>query len=179
MPKRKGFLYEWMCDKEHIREAIVFGAKDKHDRRDVRRVLADVDGYTDRVYDLLQTQTFAPAQPKKRKIFDNSSRKWREIEYVPFFPDGIVHTLIFSLQGVFVTRILRLGNGIVYDKYLGDILRKRHLRRIIRLDTYIINRATSGQQTRYAYKKNASHLHLFKRGRFTPPHYVKSLTALK
>lgn len=44
MPKRKGFLYEWMCDKEHIREAIVFGAKDKHDRRDVRRVLADVDG---------------------------------------------------------------------------------------------------------------------------------------
>lgn len=45
MPKRKGFLYEWMCDKEHIREAIVFGAKDKHDRRDVRRVLADVDGY--------------------------------------------------------------------------------------------------------------------------------------
>ena len=80
MPKRKGFLYEWMCDKEHIREAIVFGAKDKHDRRDVRRVLADVDGYTDRVYDLLQTQTFAPAQPKKRKIFDNSSRKWREIE---------------------------------------------------------------------------------------------------
>ena len=94
MPKRKGFLYEWMCDKEHIREAIVFGAKDKHDRRDVRRVLADVDGFTDRVYDLLQTQTFAPAQPKKRKIFDNSSRKWREIEYVPFFPDGIVHTLM-------------------------------------------------------------------------------------
>ena len=94
MPKRKGFLYEWMCDKEHIREAIVFGAKDKHDRRDVRRVLADVDGYTDRVYDLLQTQTFAPVQPKKRKIFDNSSRKWREIEYVPFFPDGIVHTLM-------------------------------------------------------------------------------------
>ena len=38
MPKRKGFLYEWMCDKEHIREAIVFGAKDKHDRRDVRPV---------------------------------------------------------------------------------------------------------------------------------------------
>ena len=94
MPKRKGFLYEWMCDKEHIREAIVFGAKDKHDRRDVRRVLADVDGFTDRVYDLLKTQTFAPAQPKKRKIFDNSSRKWREIEYVPFFPDGIVHTLM-------------------------------------------------------------------------------------
>ena len=47
MPKRKGFLYEWMCDKEHIREAIVFGAKDKHDRRDVRRVLADVDGFSD------------------------------------------------------------------------------------------------------------------------------------
>ncbi len=36
----------------------------------------------------------SPSQPKKRKIFDNSSRKWREIEYVPFFPDGIVHTLM-------------------------------------------------------------------------------------
>ena len=87
-------IYALMCDKEHIREAIVFGSKDKHDRRDVRRVLADVDGYTDRVYDLLQTQTFVPAQPKKRSIYDNSSRKWREIEYVPFFPDGIIHTLM-------------------------------------------------------------------------------------
>ena len=80
MPKRKGFLYEWMCDKEHIFAAILVGAKDKHDRYDVRRVLADVDGYADRVYDLLQTQTFVPAQPKKRKIYDRSGRKWREIE---------------------------------------------------------------------------------------------------
>ena len=64
MPKRKGFLYEWMCDKEHIHAAIVFGAKGKHNRNDVKRVLADVDGCTDRVYDLLQTQTFAPSQPR-------------------------------------------------------------------------------------------------------------------
>ena len=88
---------------------------------------------------------------------------------------------VFNFTGEELTAELNkeLSSNAVYDKYLGDILRKRHLRRIIRLDTYIINRATSGQQTRYAYKKNASHLHLFKRGRFTPPHYVKSLTALK
>ena len=72
MPKRKGFLYEWMCDKAHIHEAIVFGAKDKRDRRDVRRVLADVDGYTDRVYDLLQTQTFVPAATGRRQTAKSS-----------------------------------------------------------------------------------------------------------
>ncbi len=56
-----------------------------------------------------------PAQPKKRKIFDNSSRKWREIEYVPFFPDGIVHTLmVLAAAPVFLRDellVLRISTG--------------------------------------------------------------------
>ena len=94
MPKRKGFLYEWMCDKEHIRAAIAFGSKGKRKRHDVKQVLSDVDGYTERVYELLTTQSFEPAQPKMRRLYDVSSQKWRTIEYVPFFPDGIIHTLM-------------------------------------------------------------------------------------
>ena len=84
-----------MTDLSRLRAQIeAFVPYNEQEEADRRQMLADVDGFTDRVYDLLQTQTFAPAQPKKRKIFDNSSRKWREIEYVPFFPDGIVHTLM-------------------------------------------------------------------------------------
>lgn len=94
MPKRKGFLYEWMCDKERIRAAIIFGSAKKKHRRDVQKVLADIDGYTDKVLRLLTSQSYVPCEPKRRTIYDPSSRKMRTIEYVPFYPDGIIQTLM-------------------------------------------------------------------------------------
>lgn len=93
MPKRKGFLYEWMCDKDRIRAAIAFGAKGKQDRYDVKEVLDDLDHYVDKVYDLLVAQTFIPCTPRKKQVYDTCGKKWRTIEYVKFFPDGIIHTL--------------------------------------------------------------------------------------
>ena len=94
MPKRVGFLYEWMCDEQHIREAIAFGAKGKHDRHDVKEVLDDLDIYVGKVKNLLETQTFVPAKPRVKQHYDTCGKKWRTIEYVKFFPDGIIHTLM-------------------------------------------------------------------------------------
>lgn len=94
MPKRVGFLYEWMCDKEHIRDAIMFGAKGKRRRYDVKEVLDDIDAHIDKVHDILVAQSFVPATPRKKQTYDTCGRKWRTIEYVKFFPDGIIHTLM-------------------------------------------------------------------------------------
>lgn len=94
MPKKVGFLYEWMCDKERIRQAIRWGAKRKRKRADVERVLDNIDLYVDKTYDLLVSESFVPQKPRTKKVFDPCGQKWREVEYVKFFPDGIIHTLI-------------------------------------------------------------------------------------
>lgn len=94
MPKRVGYLYDWMCERENIIAAIHFGAKGKKSRRDVMEVMDDVEGYAEKVRQILLDGEFLPQTPRRKNIYDQSSRKWRVVEYVRFFPDGIVHTLI-------------------------------------------------------------------------------------
>lgn len=94
MPKRVGFLYQTMCDREFIRRGIIKGSKGKRKRWDVKMVLADVDGYTEKMYDLLVSRSYVPTQPKQKRIYDPSSQKHRIISVVPYFPDGIMHQLL-------------------------------------------------------------------------------------
>lgn len=96
MPKRVGFLYQKMCDKSIIRRAIIKGSKGKRKRWDVREVLSDVDGYTDKVYDLLINRSYIPTKPKQKRIYDPCSQKYRIISVVPYFPDGIMHQLMVT-----------------------------------------------------------------------------------
>ena len=108
MPKKVGHLYEKMCDKELIRFAIKEGSKGKRKRWDVKAGLADVDGYVDKVYDLLIRHAYIPTRPKKKTIFDKSSQKKREISIVPFYPDGIMHQLcVMVMQSVLMRGMYR------------------------------------------------------------------------
>ena len=68
MPKRVGFLYEWMCNKERILKAIHIGAIGKRSRCDVAKVLAKEAEYVDKVYDLLVNQQFTPQTPSKKRM---------------------------------------------------------------------------------------------------------------
>lgn len=44
MPKRVGYLYDKMVDRDFIRSVIQEAAKGRRNRRDIARVLADLDG---------------------------------------------------------------------------------------------------------------------------------------
>ena len=94
VPKRVGYLYEAMLNKSLIRVAIQSGAKGKHDRWDVKPVMADVDGYVDKIYDMIAADAYVPTKPDEKVIFDQCGQKNRTIQVVPFFPDGIMHQLI-------------------------------------------------------------------------------------
>lgn len=96
MPKKVGFLYDKMLDRAFIRGVILDAAKGRKKRHDIAKVLADLDGYVDRAYELLATDSFVPSVPKERDIYDESSQKWRKIKMVPFWPDGVVHWLLVS-----------------------------------------------------------------------------------
>ncbi|MBP3851384.1 MAG: hypothetical protein J6D36_02460 [Erysipelotrichaceae bacterium] len=91
--KRTGFLYEKMLDKELIKSVIIDGSKGKRKRHDVKKVMADVEGYTEKIYQILEKR-FIPSKPKHVQIHDASSGKIRIIGVVPYFPDGIMHRLI-------------------------------------------------------------------------------------
>ena len=93
IPKRVGFLYQKMLDRAFIIETIRLAAKGKKKRRSVRRVLANIDAYAEKLLVMLRTDSFKPTKPRVKRVFDVSSRKWRDIKVVPFYPDGCVHWL--------------------------------------------------------------------------------------
>lgn len=133
MPKRAGFLYEWMCNKERILQAIHVGAIGKRSRCDVAKVLAKEDEYADQVYDLLVNQQFTPQMPRKKCVYDMSSQKWREVEYVRFFPDGIIHTLmVMAMQPIVMRGMYAWCCASVPGR--GGAHAQKYVKRIVRND---------------------------------------------
>lgn len=108
MPKKVGFLYERMCDRNAIRKAIMEGTKGKRKRKDVQAVLSDADGCVEKAYQLLVTQSYEPTAPKSKVIFDKSSQKRRVISIVPFYPDGLMHQLcVMAMEDVLMRGMYR------------------------------------------------------------------------
>ena len=133
MPKRVGYLYQWMCSKDRIRKAIRIGSVRKHKRSDVAKVLANEDKYVDKVYDLLVNHSFVPHEPRRAKRYDPCGRKWRDIEYVGFYPDGIIHTLmVMAMEPVIMRGMYRWSCASVPGR--GNSAARKYAQRAIRND---------------------------------------------
>lgn len=96
MPKRVGYLYDKMVDRDFIRSVIQEAAKGRRNRRDIAHVLVDLDGYVEKTYELVATESFVPSAPKVREIYDESSEKFRKIKMVPFWPDGVIQWMLVT-----------------------------------------------------------------------------------
>ena len=108
MPKRIGHLYEKMFDRDLIQRAIAEGTKGKRGRWDVEKVLTDVDGYVEKMHDMLIAESYVPTKPKSKVIFDKSSQKQRIIRIVPFYPDGLMHQLcVMAMKDVLMRGMYR------------------------------------------------------------------------
>ena len=128
MPKKVGFLYEKMCDRELILEIIRTGTRGKRKRWDVKKVVADPEGYADKLLKMLEDGTFTPTPPKLKTIIDASSGKERTIHIVPYFPDGLIHQLCVEvMQPILMRGMYRWscasipGRG---NKCAGDSVRR-------------------------------------------------------
>lgn len=98
MPKRVGYLYDKMVDRDFIRAVIQEAAKGRRSRKDIAPVLADLDGYVEKTYELVATESFVPSEPKIREIYDESSEKHRKIKMVPFWPDGVIQWMLVTVM---------------------------------------------------------------------------------
>lgn len=133
MPKRVGFLYDKMLDKDFIRNTIVDAARHKHRRRDVRRVLKYLDIYVDKTYDMLLNGTFRPSKPREREIYDESSQKKRIIKVVPFWPDNCIHWLIVNvMKDVLMRGMHHWGCASIPKR--GSKRVRQYIKRILRCD---------------------------------------------
>lgn len=104
MPKRVGFLYDKLLDKEFIKKCILKGAQKKSKRWDVAMVKADLDLYIDKMYNMVKDHNYTPTQPKEKTIHDKSSDKIREIGVQPFYPDGIMQQMIVAAMQAVLMR---------------------------------------------------------------------------
>lgn len=92
-----------MLNKETIRFCIIKGSIGKRNRHDVQEVINDIDGYVDKIYEIIKTWSYIPTVPKKIHIFDKSCGKERDIKVVPYYPDGIIQQLVvYAMKEIFM-----------------------------------------------------------------------------
>ena len=63
MPKRVGYLYDKMLDRDFIKQTIHKAAKGRTKRRDIAKVLRNLDDYVERTYELLEAGAYVPCIP--------------------------------------------------------------------------------------------------------------------
>lgn len=112
--KRTGYLYEKLCDKTLIREAIIKASRKKRRRKSVKRILNDIDHYVDEIHDMMVNQKFTPSPYRRFIIKDGATQKEREIFCPKFYPDQIVHwMLILATQPVLQRGMYEFNCGSV------------------------------------------------------------------
>ena len=74
MPKRVGYLYDKMVDRDFIRAVIQEAAKGRRSRKDIAPVLADLDGYVEKTYELVATESFVPSSRRSARSMMRAAR---------------------------------------------------------------------------------------------------------
>lgn len=89
--KRVGHLFEHVRDLDNLKEAIKDAARHKRKRKEVQKVLEDIDGHALELQRMLDEETFIPAKYTMRRINDGIQKKTRDIAIPRFWPDQCVH----------------------------------------------------------------------------------------
>ena len=95
--KRYGYLFEKVIDRDNLYNAIINASKGKRKRRNVQKVLADIDNKVDELERLLTTRTFKPHPYGRKVIYDSGRKKERDISIPAFFPDQCVHWALMQV----------------------------------------------------------------------------------
>lgn len=99
--KTHKFMFERITDIKNITEAIHRASKNKKKRKEVQKVLNNVDFYANEIQRILINKTFKHAKPKTRIIKEGSKQKERVITKINFFPEQIIHwALILQLSPI-------------------------------------------------------------------------------
>lgn len=94
--KRIGFLHEQIVSEENCRLAIINAAKHKKKRRNVQKVMDNLDFYAKDLSERLARLDFTSPY-RTRIIKDGLSGKERELQIPAFYPDQCAHHAIVQV----------------------------------------------------------------------------------
>lgn len=128
--KRVGYLYDKMLDKEFIKNTIILASKHKTKRREVIKVLNNIDAYVENIYQMLLTDSIQ-LRPTHQRILPEKGKK-RLITISPFYPNQILDYMLVEMTKPIIRKSMYqycIGNvdkrGIHYGKnYLEKELHK-------------------------------------------------------
>ena len=110
-------LYEKIISEENLRKAFIKAAKGKKRRKDVARILEDLDKHVKILHDILEKEKFKPAHHKPQEINDGFKLKKRHI-IKPFYKyEQVVHHAIIQV-------LAPSDEDIAKDKTLKKILNR-------------------------------------------------------
>ena len=89
--KRVNNIYEKICNKENIKKGILKASLGKKSRKNVARVVNNIDEYVDILHNMIINNQVQLSPYKKVKILDGANQKERTIYKPAFFPDQCIH----------------------------------------------------------------------------------------
>ena len=119
-----------MLDKEFVKNIIIIASKHKTKRREVKKVLENIDLYANKIYQMLVTDNIQ-LRPTHQRII-NEKGKERLITISPFYPNQILDYMLVEMTKPIIRKSMYqycIGNvdkrGIHYGKtYLDKVLYK-------------------------------------------------------
>ena len=119
--KRIGFVYDKLLDKDFIKQTIQKASKHKTKRKAVKKVLADIDEYTDKIYKMIVTNNIKLRPTRSKEIQERG--KVRLITISPFYPNQILDYLLVETVKPIIKKSMYhycIGNvdkkGIMFGK---------------------------------------------------------------
>ncbi|MDD3397699.1 MAG: reverse transcriptase domain-containing protein [Clostridia bacterium] len=101
--KRKGFIFDKVCELDNILLAINKASKGKRKRKSVQKVLEKKEFYAKQIQQMLKNESYTPSPYNIKNIVDKSSTKIREIAIPKFYPDQIIQwALMLQLENIFM-----------------------------------------------------------------------------
>lgn len=89
--KRVGNIYKKLCEKDNIKKAILKATVRKKCRKNVTKIVENIDYYVDEIYNMLVSKNVKLSPYKKMTIHDGASKKERVIYKPAFYPDQCIH----------------------------------------------------------------------------------------
>lgn len=131
--KRVGNIYTKLCEKDNIKKAILKAAVGKKCRKNVTKVVDNIDYYVNEIYTMLISKNVKLSPYKKMTIHDGASKKERIIYKPAFYPDQCIHWCVM----VQMQPLLERG---MYEYCCASIPKRgihygaRHIKRILKDD---------------------------------------------
>lgn len=126
--KRIGFLYGKLCSKDNIREAIIRSSKGKRNRKEVIKIINNIEYYVEEIEKLLVNKTYNPKNYQVHIIYDKMNKKNREIYKPAYYPDQIIHYCLMNiLEPIILPKMYKYSCGSIPEK--GTHFGKNNLRK--------------------------------------------------